>query len=72
MLEALPAVWVGRVADAPLALAAKMNPALLNVVEQLFAAAQLTPSGQHLRALVAVVCSPERTTLTAAPLAAAG
>jgi predicted membrane chloride channel (bestrophin family) len=60
------------VAETPSAAALKMNPAVLNVVEQLLAVLQLVPLAQHLRELVATVCSPERVTETDVPLAAAG
>ena len=53
-------------------MALMMNPAVLKVVLQLLAATQATPSGQHWRALLATVCSPDSVTVTAAPLLAAG
>ena len=72
MLEAVPAVCAGTVALLPPALLLIKKPAVLKVVLQLLAALQLLPLGQHLRALVAVVCSPDSVTDTAAPLLAAG
>ncbi len=49
-----------------------MKPAVLKVVEQLFATEQLLPLGQHWRALVAAVDSPDKVTDTALPLLASG
>ena len=71
MPDEVPATWLGMVAEAPLAALEKIKPAVLNVLEQLLAATQLTPSGQHWRGFVAVVCSPESVTDTTAPLVAA-
>ena len=71
MPEDVPATWLGIVAEAPLAALEKIKPAVLNVLEQLLATTQLTPSGQHLRGFAAIVCSPESVTDTTAPLVAA-
>ena len=72
VLEAVPAVCTGRVATAPLAVDEKIKPAVWKVVEQKLAAEQATPSGQHLRRLLATVCSPDSVTDTAVPSVAAG
>ena len=50
----------------------KISPAVLMVVEQLFATEQLAPLGQHCRELEAAFCSLESVTVADAPFAAAG
>ena len=70
--DAVPALCTGIVATAPPAEAEKIRPAVWKVVEQKLAAEQATPSGQHLRRLLATVCSPDSVTDTAVPSVAAG
>ena len=53
----MPATWVGMVAAEPPA-GRKIKPAVLKVVEQMFAAEQAVPLGQRWRGLVAAVCYP--------------
>ena len=72
LAEAVPAVCAGTVVALPLAVLATMKPALLKVLAQLLATAQLLPLGQHWRALVAAVDSPDSVTETAGLLGAAG
>ena len=68
----VPAVWVGIVYALPPAAFVTRNPAVLKVLEQLFATEQLLPLAQHVRLLVALMDSPDKVTLTAVPLDAAG
>ena len=68
----MPDVSDGTVAVPPPAEVDKMNPAALKVVEQLSAATQFIPSGQHCRGLNAVVDSPESVIVARVPSAAAG
>ena len=70
--EAVPAVCTGKVATAPLAVDEKIRPAVRNVVEQELAVVQATPSGQHLRGLLAADCSADSEIARTVPSAAVG
>jgi hypothetical protein len=71
VLLAVPAVWVGRVAAAPVVLLAKMNPAVLKVAAQVLDVEQVLPIQQVL-ALAAAMLSADSVRVAAAPLVAAG
>ena len=70
--DAVPALCTGIVATAPPAEAEKIRPAVWKVVEQVLATEQAVPFGQHLRGLLAGVCSPDSVTVSTVPSAAVG
>jgi hypothetical protein len=67
----VPAVWVGGVADAPVAVFAKMNPAVLKVAVQVLAVEQVLPM-QQVRALAPGTDSLDRVSVAVPPSTAVG